>query len=80
MKDKAIKEGEYYSDSKYICMAGNIMWNGCFFANKKTFVNKKNSATTKPFCVPEKIFSLFSKKLHFFEHYADRLRSRGVIL
>ncbi len=32
LRDKAIKDGEYYLDSKYTRMAGNTMWNGCLIA------------------------------------------------
>lgn len=29
LKDKAVKNGNCYTDSKYTRMAGNTMWNGC---------------------------------------------------
>ncbi|MBQ3656580.1 MAG: DUF5618 family protein [Bacteroidales bacterium] len=29
LRDKAVKQDGYYTDSKYIRMAGNTMWNGC---------------------------------------------------
>ena len=32
LKDKAIKDGNNYTDSKYTRMAGNCMWNGCLIA------------------------------------------------
>ena len=32
LRDKAIKDGDYYTDSKYTRMAGNCMWNGCLLA------------------------------------------------
>ena len=32
LSEKAGKEGEYYSDSKYIKMAGNTAWNGILVA------------------------------------------------
>ena len=32
LKEKAIKDGDFYTDSKYTRMAGNCMWNGCLIA------------------------------------------------
>ncbi len=34
LRDKAIKDGDFYTDSKYTRMAGNCMWNGCLIALK----------------------------------------------
>jgi len=42
LKDKAIKDGDYYTDSKYTRMAGNCMWNGCLIALTYT-LNLKTS-------------------------------------
>jgi len=32
LKDKAIKDGNYYTDSKYVKMAGHTLWTGCLLA------------------------------------------------
>ena len=32
LKEKAIKDGNYYTDSKYIKMAGHTLWSGCLVA------------------------------------------------
>ena len=32
LKEKAIKDGKYYTDSKYIKMAGHTLWTGCLVA------------------------------------------------
>ena len=37
LRDKAIKDGDTYTDSKYTRMAGNTMWNGCLIALKHSF-------------------------------------------
>ena len=42
LKDKAIKDGNNYTDSKYTRMAGNCMWNGCLIALTYT-LNLKTS-------------------------------------
>ena len=42
LKEKAIKDGIYYTDSKYTRMAGNCMWNGCLIALTYT-LNLKTS-------------------------------------
>lgn len=34
---KAAKEGDYYSDPKYVKMAGNALWNGVLLALKAKF-------------------------------------------
>ena len=36
LKEKAVKDGDNYTDSKYTRMAGNCMWNGCLLALKHT--------------------------------------------
>ena len=32
LRDKAIKDGDYYTDSKYVKMAGHTLWTGCLLA------------------------------------------------
>lgn len=32
LKEKAVKDGDYYTDSKYIKMAGHTLWTGCLVA------------------------------------------------
>ena len=32
LKEKAIKDGDFYKDSKYVKMAGHTMWTGCLLA------------------------------------------------
>ena len=32
LKEKAIKDGDYYTDSKYVKMAGHTLWTGCLIA------------------------------------------------
>ena len=32
LKEKAIKDGDFYTDSKYIKMAGHTLWTGCLLA------------------------------------------------
>lgn len=32
LRDKAIKDGDFYKDSKYVKMAGHTMWTGCLLA------------------------------------------------
>lgn len=41
LSEKAEKEGEYYSDSKYVKMAGNTAWNGVLVA-LDAILNVKN--------------------------------------
>ena len=58
LKEKAIKDGIYYTDSKYTRMAGNCMWNGCLIAlsyalnltpsrNQRLDINDFKAAATK---------------------------------
>jgi hypothetical protein len=32
LKEKAVKDGSFYTDSKYVKMAGHTMWAGCLLA------------------------------------------------
>ena len=32
LKEKAVKDGNYYTDSKYVKMAGHTLWTGCLVA------------------------------------------------
>ncbi len=42
LSEKAKKEGKYYSDPKYIKMAGNTLWNGVLVALDYKFPEIKN--------------------------------------
>ncbi|GAB4351089.1 MAG: hypothetical protein OHK0038_28890 [Flammeovirgaceae bacterium] len=41
LKEKAVKEGDFYNDKKYVRMAGNTAWNGCLIALEATLKVKK---------------------------------------
>ncbi len=42
LRDQAIKDGDFYQDSKYIKMAGHTMWTGCLVAlDYALAINKK---------------------------------------
>ena len=42
LKDKALKDGDYYTDSKYVRMAGDTAWKGCLLALDAMFDVKKS--------------------------------------
>jgi len=43
LSEKASKEGNYYTDSKYVRMAGNTAWNGVLIALDSVFKIKTKS-------------------------------------
>ena len=43
LKEKAIKDGDFYTDSKYVKMAGDTAWKGCLIAMDSVFGIKKKT-------------------------------------
>lgn len=43
LRDKAIKDGDYYTDSKYVRMAGDTAWKGCLLALDSVLNIKKKT-------------------------------------
>ena len=43
LKEKAVKDGDYYTDSKYVKMAGDTAWKGCLIALDSVFDIKKKT-------------------------------------
>lgn len=47
LSEKAGKNGEYYTDSKYVRMAGDTAWKGCLIALEAVFEVKVNMPKNK---------------------------------
>jgi hypothetical protein len=45
LKEKAIKDGDYYTDSKYVSMAGDTAWKGVLIALEAVFGIKEIAKT-----------------------------------
>ena len=47
LKEKAGKDGEYYTDAKYVRMAGDTAWKGCLIALEAVFEVKQTMPKNK---------------------------------
>jgi len=47
LREKAVKEDDYYNDSKYVCMAGETAWKGCLIALDSALNIKKKKDSRK---------------------------------
>ena len=63
LRDHAIKDGDYYEDSKYIKMAGHTMWTGCLVALDYALDIKKQKGRRKDIDDYKKAASEVDKKL-----------------
>ena len=63
LRDHAIKDGDYYEDSKYIKMAGHTMWTGCLVALDFALNIKKQKGRRKDIDDYKKAASQADKKL-----------------